>query len=153
MTLQTLGITRRRVLLRARFGWGRKSVPFHRGAVHLPDGYRTDGPGYASMCFGIPPDSRGGPNAVTLLTQGWMTEIDPSDLRPGDAIGYLGPDALDADGGVIVIFEKWVNDDPNTKTALTWEHLAVVGDGPDQRARPVDFRWHAYRYKHIVEED
>lgn len=153
MTAATeLGITRSRVLLRARFGWVRKSVPFNQAGIHQPDGYRTDGPGFASMCYDIPPGTHGGPNAVTLLTQGWMQEIDAAELQPGDAIGYLGVDALDADGGVIVIFEKWLNHDPSMKVALTWEHLRVVGNGPDQRARPVDFKWHAYRYKYIRED-
>lgn len=144
-------ITRTMVLLRAKYGWERKTVPFHKTAIHQPDGYRTDGPGFAAMCYDIPPDHHGGPNIVTLLTQGWMREIPMADLQPGDAIGYLGPDALDPDGGLIVIFEKWLNDDPSMKIALTWEHLPIVGMGPDQRARSVDFRWHAYRYAHITD--
>lgn len=144
-----LSISRTRVLVRAKYGWPRRSVPFQKNGIHRPDGYRTDGPGFVAMCYDIPPDIRGGPNAVTLLTAGWMREIDPAELKVGDAVGYLGIDAVDPDGGVIVIFEKWLNEDPATRVALTWEHLAVVGHGPDQRARPVDFRWHAYRYAHI----
>lgn len=144
-----LAITRKRVLLRARFGWPRKSVAFHQGTLHQPSGYRTDGPGFVSMCYRIPRDNHGGPNVVTLLTQGWMKEIDRTELLPGDAVGYLGPDALATDGGVIVIFDKWLDEG----LALTWEHLAVVGMGPDQRARPVDFKWHCYRYIHIRDDD
>ena len=146
-----LNISRDRVLTRARYGWPRRTIPFNRTAIHQPSGYRTDPAGFVSMCYNIPPDAHGGPNVVTLLTQGWMREIPLSELHKGDAVGYLGPDALDADGGLIVIFEKWLNDDPSMKIALTWEHLAVVGTGLDQRARPVDFRWHAYRYSYITE--
>jgi hypothetical protein len=104
------------------------------------------------MVWDIPldaPYSNGGLNIVTLSTGGYAVEIDNSDLKPGDAIGFLGPDAVDADGGVIVIFEKWL--DPQLRLALTWEHLPVVGDGPDQRARPVDFKWHSYQYRDIVD--
>lgn len=146
-----LTISRNRVIIRAKYGWPRKTVPFHRTALHQPSGYRCDGAGFVAMAYDIPPDIHGGPNVVTLLTQGWMREIPLDDLRPGDAIGYLGPDALDADGGLIVLFEKWLNNDPGLKVALTWEQLAVVGIGPDQRARPVDFRWHAYRYAYITD--
>jgi hypothetical protein len=105
------------------------------------------------MCYDIPPDRHGGPNVVTMLTQGWMYEIERQELLPGDAVGFIGPDAVDTDGGILVIFEKWLNSDPGSGIALTWEHLAVVGMGPDQRARPVDFKWHCYRYKHIRDDD
>lgn len=154
MTPAHPGITRTRVLLRAKYGWPKKSVPFEQQTFHQPDGYRANAAGYVSMCYDIPigPGHAGGANIVTLLTHGFMEEIRPGDLQPGDAIGYLGPDAVDQDGGVIVIFEKWLNNDPSLKVALTWEHLPVVGMGPDQRARPVDFKWHAYRFTHLLPE-
>lgn len=147
-----MSITRTRVVLRAKYGWPRKSVKFNPTGIHQPDGYRTNAAGYVSMCYAIPRDSRasqGGLTTVTLLTDGWFNEIDLVDLKPGDLVGYLGPDSIDADGGVAVIFEKWINDNPDLRTALTWEHLPVVGTGPDQRARPIDFRWHAYRFRDI----
>lgn len=147
-------ITRKRVLLRAQYGWARKSVPFDQHAIHQPDGYRTNAPGFVAMCWDIPltiPHTAGGPNIVTLLTDGYAIEIDPKDLKPGDAIGYLGPDAIDADGGTIVLFDRWLQFDQ--KLAATWDHLPVVGLGPDQRARHVDFRWHAYRYRDIVDDE
>lgn len=148
-------ITRTRVVLRAKYGWPKKTVPFAHGAFHSPDGYQTNAAGYVSMCWDIPldaPHSRGGMSIVSLLTDNWCHEIKPSDLKPGDAIGYLGPEAVDSDGGTVVIFEKWLNDDPSLGVALTWDHLPVVGAGPDRRAHPVDFRWHAYRYRHIIDD-
>lgn len=148
-----LYITRNRVLIRAKYGWPRRSVPFSQNTRHHPDNYRTDAPGYLAMCYDIPVDVHGGPNVVTLLTSKWMVPIPREELKRGDAIGYLGPDALDADGGCIVLFDRWLNDDPATGTAITWDHLAVVGNGPDQRARPVDFRWHSYRYAYILDDD
>lgn len=153
MPKQGLEITRQRVIVRAKYGWPRKSVPFDKQVLHQPDGYRTNAPGFISMCYDIPISMRnwGGANIVTLLTDGWMYEIDPNDLRPGDALGYLGPDAMDSDDGVIVLFEKWLTEDPNYKLALTWAHLPVVGMGPDIRGQSISFKWHAYRYKHIVD--
>lgn len=140
--------------MRAKYGWPRKSVQFSNTEIHQPDGYRQNGPGFVSMCWDIPldaPRSSGGMSSVTLLTEGWAYEISPDDLKPGDALGYLGPDsASDPDGGVIVIFERWL--DRDLRIALTWDQLPVVGLGPDQRARPVDFRWHAYRFRDIVDD-
>lgn len=147
-------ITRTRVLFRAKYGWPRKSVPFDQNAFHQPDGYRQNAAGFVSMCWDIPltsPRNTGGPNIVTLATDGYAIEIDRDELKPGDAIGYLGPDAIDADGGVIVLFDRWLN--AEQKLAATWDHLPVVGLGPDQRGWNVDFRWHAYRYRDIIDDD
>lgn len=147
-------ISRTRVIMRAKFGWERRTVPFSRNGLHLPDNYRQDAAGYVSMCFDIPldaPGSWGGLNTVNMLTDGWFYEIEAHELKPGDVIGYLGKDSIDADGGLVVVFEKWLNDDPSLAHALTWEHLAVTNPGPDQRARPIDYRWHAYRYVAITD--
>ena len=83
---------------------------------------------------------------------GWAHEIQPHDLKPGDALGYIGADAVDADGGFIVIFHRWLDNNPELRVAVTWEFSANVSPGPDQRARPVDFRWHAYRFRDIIDE-
>lgn len=150
MTVTHPGITRSEILLRAKYGWPRKTVPFNRVGIHPPSGYRTDAPGYVSMCWDIPldaPHSLGGMSTVTLLTDGWCREITRQEVLPGDAVGYLGPESLDADGGVVMIFEKWLTGD----TALTWEHLPAMGMGPDQRARPIDHRWHCYRFRHVID--
>lgn len=153
MNVETSGslmpITRTRVLIRAKYGWPRKSVHLDQTKFHQPDGYRMDPAGYVSMCWDIPltaPKSVGGMTTVTLLTEGWAKEIAHRDLQPGDAIGYLGTDSVDGTGGLIVIFDSWV--EPGT--ALTWEFHRIVDPGPDQRSRPVDFRWHAYRFRDIV---
>lgn len=149
--MRQLGVTRTRALIRAKYGWPRRSVPFNRQAFHHPDGYRMDAAGYLSMCYGLP-KYRGGANIVTLLTDGYMVEISLDDIQAGDALGYLGPDALDADGGLIVLFEKWLANDPSQRVALTWQHLPIIGLGPDLRAQPVNFKWHAYRFNHLLPE-
>ena len=147
-------ISRNHVLLRAKYGWERKTVPFHQMVIHQPSGYRTDAAGYISMCYDIPldaPHSLNGMTVVTLYTDGWFYEIPRHELKAGDALGYLGPGSVDPDGGTIVVFEKWLNDDPGLGVAVTWEHLPSVGIGPDQRARSLTPKWHAYRYKHLEE--
>lgn len=149
------GITRTRVLLRARYGWPRKSAPFIRTVFHEPDGYRMDAPGFICMAYKIPlnaPHSWGGLTTVTLLSDDWMYEIDQGDLRPGDAMGYLGPDSVDMDGGFIVLFEQWLDNNPAHGTAIVWEHSAAVNPGPDRRAHAVNYKWHAYRFRHIIDE-
>lgn len=147
-------ISRNRVIMRAKFGWERKSVTFSRTQIHQPDGYRQDAAGFICMCFDIPlhaPGSWGGLNTINMATDGWFYEIPSHDLLPGDVIGYLGVGAEEYDGGTCVIFEKWLNDDPTLGVALTWEHLSHVSPGPDQRGRPIDYRWHAYRYVGITD--
>ena len=147
-------ITRTRALLRAKYGWSRKSVIFNRSGFHKPSGYRTNAPGYVSMVWDIPLYVRhnvGGLSTVTLLTDGWVKEIEIRELKPGDAIGYLGTDSIDTDGGFIVIFEKWLDDNPDLSHAVTWEFHSGVSPGPDQRARAVDFKWHAYRFRDITD--
>src|SRR5688572_24370214 len=141
-----MAITRTRVLLRAKYGWPRCTVEFNEKIIHTPDGYKQNAPGYISMCYDIPldaPHSWGGMNIVTLLSDGWMYEIPAHELKPGDAVGDLGAHAIGTDGGTIVIFESWLNNDPSLGVALTWEHTPIVSPGPDRRARPIDFRWHA----------
>lgn len=148
-------ITRTRVLLRAKYGWARKTVTFDQNTFHQPDGYRTNAPGFVSMCWDIPlnaPRSMGGMNTVSLLSEGWCKEIKVPDLLPGDAIGYLGPQSDDGDGGFIVIFEKWLDDNPSLGVALTWDLHRGVSPGPDQRGRSRDLRWHAYRRTDIIDE-
>lgn len=148
-------ISRDRVLLRGRYGWPTGTVPFSKTQFHQPDGYRQDAAGFLSMCWKIPlhaHHSWGGLSTVTLLTDGWVSEIDTTDLKPGDAIGFCGPGSIDADGGVILLFEGWLNDDPTLGYALTWEQLPDASPGPVRRARPVNFRWHAYRFRDIVDD-
>lgn len=150
-----MSITRTRVLLRAKYGWPTETVPFDKATFHS-SGYRQDAAGYVSMCYGIPLHvlhSWGGLSTVTLLTDGWLKEIRVTDLRPGDAIGYCGPGSIDSDGGTVVIFESFLNNDISLGYALVWQQLPDASPGPARRARPLDFRrWHAYRYKDIVDD-
>lgn len=148
-----MSITRARVMLRTKYGWPRKNVSFEPTVFNRPDGYRRDAAGYVSMCWDIPlnaPRSYGGMTTVTLLTDGWASEIKPAELEAGDAVGYLGPDSVDADGGLILIFERWL--DRAQGIAMTWEFHKGVNPGPDLRLRPINFQWHAYRFKDIVDE-
>lgn len=144
-------ITRQRVILRAQYGWERQTVPFNPGV--LRGNYRTHAPGYVAMCWGIPASPPvGGPNIINLIN--YCYEIPWQELKPGDAIGHIGPDSsVDSDGGVAVIFEHW-NDNPETRVAVTWAHLPMFPNklGPGRRLQPVDFRWHCYRYNNIADE-
>lgn len=148
-------ITRTTVLMRARYGWPTATVPFSKVNFHQPDGYRCDAAGFVSMCWDIPLNvthSYGGMSTVSLESDGWAYEIQPLELKAGDAIGYLGRDSVDADGGVIVIFESWLNGDPNTMYAMTYEQLPQNSPGPVYRARPYDRKWHCYRFRDIVDD-
>jgi hypothetical protein len=144
-----MSITRERVLLRAKYGWPTETVPFNNGAVHAPDGYRTNGAGFVAMCWDLP-NIGGGPSTVGLVK--WVEEVPVRELLPGDAIGYFGPDSIDTDGGSAAIFEGWLNGDMNLGYALVWQQLPDATPGPARRARPVDFRkWHAYRLRDILD--
>lgn len=116
------------ILARARSLWPAYSVPYNMEAMR--DGYRTDCSGFVSMVLGIPAsgDGRwGGESTITLPR--WLDPIDVNDLQPGDIIGCLGPGTGGADGHV-VIFEKWLNDDPGDDRYYCFEQS---GDGPGPR--------------------
>lgn len=147
-------ITRNRVMIRTRYGWAQETVEFGKTAFHEGDGYRTDAAGYVSMCWDIPlnaPHSWGGLSTVTLETDGWAYEISPTDLKAGDAIGLLGPGSVGTDGGTIIMFENWLNDNPDFGYAICWQMLPG-SLGPVRRARPFDkHMWHSYRFRDIVD--
>jgi hypothetical protein len=150
----TFEIHRNTVLIRGRYGWETGTVPFSKTILHRPSLYRCDAAGFISMCYKIPLNAKhsyGGMSTVTLLTDGWVNEIPGSELKPGDCIGHCGPNSMDGTGGVILLFEKWLNDDPKLGYAITREQLPDASPGPVQRARPFDFRWHAYRFAHILD--
>lgn len=157
-------LTREQIMLRTWYGWSANSVPFNktkffnaREGVVVDDprhGYRCDAAGFVSMAWGIPlfaPHSFGGLSTVTLLTDGWCLEIPGSDLQPGDAIGLMGPNTMDSDGGVVGIFEGWLEDNPGHGYALVWELLPGSSPGPQRKARFFDFRWHAYRFRDLID--
>ena len=149
-------ITRQRIMFRARYKWPQKSVTFSKTDFH-PSGYLCSAPGYVSMCWGIPkhaPRFYGGMSTLAMDSDGWAYEIDPKDMKPGDALGLIGPGSVGTDGGNIVIFEGWLNDDYMSNYAICWEMLPDASPGPVRRARPYDgSRWHSYRYKDVVETE
>jgi hypothetical protein len=145
-----VGISRERVMLRTRYGWAQGTVKYDPSTLHQPDGYRQDEGGFVSMCWDIPPylpGSYGGMNTVSLDSGGWAIEIPPTELKPGDAIGLLGPQT--AGRGVIVMVEGWLNNDPNLGYVICWDMLPDSSPGPVRRARPYSFQWHCYRFRDI----
>jgi hypothetical protein len=80
------------------------------------------------MCWMIPLDavgSWGGLRTVTLVTNGWMTEIPFSDIRPGDAVGLCGLNT-GGNAGHIQLVDAY---DPATGHITVWEQAGGV-DGP-----------------------
>lgn len=106
------------------------------------------------MCWAIPPGSGGGENTVTLVSEGWMHEISPSQLQPGDAVGVCGPGSS-GNAGHIVLFEKWYNADPND--SRYWMYEQAGGQrGPIHRAATYPYggsvgSWKSYRFKDITD--
>lgn len=149
-------VTRAEVIERARTLWAPGTVPYAQDRI-APNGYRQDCSGYVSMCWGIPPSENGGwggQSTVTLVTRGYMTEIAPSTLQPGDAVGICGPNT-GGDAGHIVIFERWANDDPNNDDYWLWEQ-AGGRSGPVRRMLTYPYggpwgQWKAYRFKGITD--
>lgn len=105
-----MSITRAEILRRAETVWGGfERVPYSQSTLHQPDGYRCDCSGYVAASAGIPASvGWGGPNTVTLVTDGWIHEINPNDLKPGDFIGRCGAGTA-GDAGHIRIFVSWDN--------------------------------------------
>lgn len=146
-------ITRPEVLNRAQTVWPNGSVPYSQAAIHRPDGYRQDCSGYLSMSWGIPldaPGSWGGMNTVSLVTDGWMYEINPNELKPGDAIGMCGP-GTSGDSGHVQLFIGWLNHDPNDSHYYCLEQ-AGGGWGPRKKLHDWPSGYKAYRFKGIVDD-
>lgn len=153
-----MSITRSETIRRAATMWAANSVPYSQDTIHQPDGYRQDCSGFVSMCWGIPasaaPGGWGGLNTVTLLTGGWMFEISPGDLMPGDAVGICGPNT-GGDDGHIVLFERWASDAENEDRYWAYEQ---AGGGPGPRHRIISYpydgsggTWRAYRFRDITD--
>ena len=145
-------ITRSEVMRRAQFGWPQGAVEYSQSKLYK-DGYRQDCSGYASMCWHIPlnaPGSWGGMNTVSLVTNGWMREIKPDDLKPGDAVGKCGPYTA-GDDGHIQIFSAWLNTNPNDSHYYCLEQ-AGGGYGWQKRLYDWPVGYKAYRFKDIVDD-
>lgn len=149
-------ITRSEVIKRAATMWKPGTVPYSQERIEPATGYRQDCSGFASMCWNLPRGYYGGLNTVTLATGGYMHEIDPSDLKPGDAVGICGPGSA-GDDGHIVIFERWANDDPDDN--YYWMYEQAGGQrGPVHRM--VDYpyggsgaAWKAWRLNTITDNE
>lgn len=144
-------------MIRTRYGWAQGTVPFSKTAFHEGDGYRTDAAGYVSMCWDIPlhaPHSWGGLSTLSLESDGWAYEIDPRDMKAGDALGLLGQGSVGSDGGTIIMFESWLNNDPDLGYVVAWEMLPEHPLGPVRRARPYNKNvWHSYRFRDIADSE
>jgi hypothetical protein len=144
-------------MIRTRYGWPQGTVPFSKTAFHEGDGYRTDAAGYISMCWDIPlhaPHSWGGLSTLSLESDGWAYEIDPREMQPGDALGLLGQGSVGPDGGTIIMFESWLNNDPDLGYVVAWEMLPGGPLGPVRRARPYNKNtWHSYRFRDITDSE
>ncbi len=142
-------------MLRARYKWPQGTVPFSKTEFHA-SGYLCNAPGFVSMCWAVAPNTPrfyGGLSTLAMDRDDWVKEIEPIDMKPGDALGLIGPGSVGTDGGNIVIFEDWLNGDYTTNYAICWEMLPDASPGPVRRARPYDgSRWHSYRFKDIVDE-
>lgn len=147
-------ITRNRIMTRARYGWPQGSVEFSKTDLH-PSGYLRNASGYVSMCWDIPGGTLGfygGLSTLALDAYGWAIEVPPLEMKPGDALGHLGPGSVGTDGGTVVIFESWLNDDYALNYFICWEMLPGSSPGPSRRVRPYDHnRWHSYRFRDVVD--
>jgi hypothetical protein len=85
--------------------------------------------------------SWGGYNTTTLVSEGMMYLIHPSELKPGDAIGICGPTSA-GNNGHIMLFEAWYNNVPQDNRCWIWEQAGGV-NGP--RRRLIQYPFGSYR--------
>ncbi len=124
-------ITRADVLNRARqgFGDGLGRTRYDQGTQK--DGWRTDCSGYVCRCWNQA-SGWGGESTVSLVTKDLVRQLPNADaLRPGDAIGLLGP-GTGGDDGHIVLFDSWLNDDPTDDRLFIFEQAGGT-TGPIRR--------------------
>lgn len=112
------------------------------------DGYRRDCSGYVSRSLGIPTNSNGGPNTVSL--RNYVNPISRSQLKLGDIIGKIGAGTEGANGHVL-LFKRWVN----SSTYEAYELHGPTGSlvGVYRHTFPFDGKsgFASYRYKKISE--
>ncbi|WP_228991251.1 hypothetical protein [Streptomyces sp. DH8] len=142
-------ITRDEILLRAQH-WVDLNVYYNQRDEHPDLGgkmYRTDCSGFVSMALHLTYS----PSTVYLGDH--MDRIGWEDLRPGDAVGTLGP-GTGGDAGHVVLFTGWAN---NQHTRFfTMEEMG--GRGSVRYERPINYttdggRFTAapFRYKKVVD--
>lgn len=144
-----MAITRSEVVRRARWSWPLGSVPYSQTA-RWRDGYRQDCSGYVDMCLGIPPGPGGGPNTVSLVTDGWVRKIGPGELKPGDLIGRCGPGTA-GDAGHVQLFTGWANTDPSDSHYDCFEQTGG-GNGPHYQRHDWPTGYEAYRFRGIIDD-
>jgi hypothetical protein len=92
-----------------------------------------------------------GLSTVTLVTDGYISEISPSELRAGDMVGCCGPGTA-GDAGHIVLFDRWEQGD---QTYWAYEFRGGTELGPAHSL--INYPYHgldgykAYRYKDIAD--
>ena len=150
-----MAITRSEVLQRAQTVWPMGRVPYSQTRIHQPDGYRQDCSGYVSMCWAIPltaPGSWGGMNTVSLVTDGWMHEIKPGDIKPGDAIGRCGPGTA-GNVGHVQLFTGWLTTTDHSDSHYYCLEQTGGGAGPNKRLHDWPSGYRAYRFKDIADSE
>lgn len=119
-----------------------------------PDGdghtYRPDCSGYVSMAWHLP-KMPGGWDRNTVSIAELVQSIGKDDLRPGDAIGNIGP-GTGGNAGHILLFAGWAND------ARTEYHAYEQRGHTKTQARKIRYpysseptRYKPYRYRKIRE--
>lgn len=142
--------TRDEILHRARTGWPPGTVPYSQSSARTPTGHRADCSGYVSMCLGLATPGLSTVTLVDVLDR--LPSVD--DLRPGDVILDGGPGS-GGDEGHVILFEAWLNDDPNDSRYWGWEQAGGI-NGPVRRIinYPDDGYggpWSPYRLRGITE--
>ncbi|MER7773227.1 hypothetical protein, partial [Kitasatospora sp. NPDC096140] len=90
-------ITRSEILQRAQYWYG-KAITYDQGGYYADSSgrmYRTDCGGYVDMAWHL----ADGPNTLGLSNPAYTTQIQRSDLKPGDI--------LDSKYDHVILFEKW----------------------------------------------
>jgi hypothetical protein len=140
-------ISRSEVIRRAATIWPLGQVPYSQTTIRNP-GYRTDCSGYVSMCLDLPGP---GLTTVSLVTGGYIHEITPDELLPGDLVGRCGP-GTEGDAGHVVVFDRW---DQGHTTYWAYEFHGGPQLGPEHSL--INYPYHgldgyqAYRYKEIAD--
>jgi hypothetical protein len=142
-----MSITRNEVIRRAATIWPLNRVPYSE-TTYLNPGWRTDCSGYVSLCLDLP---KHGINTVSLVKDGYIYEITPDELRPGDLVGHCGPGTAGPLGHV-VLFDRW---EQAHVTYWAYEFHGGRELGPEHSL--IHYPYHglegyrAYRYKEIVD--